>query len=132
MKNEIRPLLDHPLVSLWARSTIRQSRAFAKCLCAAVSYRLGGTFCFVMIEAMACGNADGRISRRSVREIIEMVSPAMWLTASRFCSRLKDLKLRPPRCRRAFEERFSARRMAHDYVETYRRIIKSMRGADDP
>jgi hypothetical protein len=27
-------------------------------------------------------------------------------------------------CRRAFEERFSARRMADDYVETYRQIIE--------
>jgi glycosyltransferase involved in cell wall biosynthesis len=82
-------------------------------------------FGLVMIEAMACGTPVIAYPEGSVPEIIEDGQTGFLVTdkdeAVRAVHRLDQLDRAAIRHR--FEERFSARRMAHDYVEIYRRLM---------
>lgn len=80
-------------------------------------------FGLVMIEAMACGTPVIAYPEGSVPEIIEKDTGFLVNNmdeAAAAVSRLDDLDRKAIRAR--FEDRFSARRMAHDYVEIYRRL----------
>jgi glycosyltransferase involved in cell wall biosynthesis len=82
-------------------------------------------FGLVMIEALACGTPviawrNGSVPEvieddvtgfvvDSVEEAVEAVNRVPWLER--------------PVCRKMFEERFDATRMARDYVEVYRRLV---------
>jgi len=83
-------------------------------------------FGLVMIEALACGTPvvawrNGSVSEviadgvtgfivDSIPEAVQAVRRVAWLN--------RDV------CRRVFEERFDAARMARDYVEVYRRLVQ--------
>jgi glycosyltransferase involved in cell wall biosynthesis len=82
-------------------------------------------FGLVMIEALACGTPVIAWRRGSVPEIltdgvtgyiVDSVDDAVR------AARCVDL-LRRDDCRRAFEQRFDATRMAHDYVRVYRELV---------
>jgi glycosyltransferase involved in cell wall biosynthesis len=79
-------------------------------------------FGLVMIEALACGTPVVAMRRGSVPEV--MSDPRSGFIcdsleeAVEAVARLPSLARRG--CRQVFEERFSARRMARDYVEVYR------------
>jgi glycosyltransferase involved in cell wall biosynthesis len=82
-------------------------------------------FGLVMIEAFACGTPVIAWRRGSVPEIVEhgvtgyiVDSIETAVDAVHRIDRLSRVA-----CRRAFEERFDARRMAADYVDVYRRTI---------
>ncbi|MGJ5181687.1 glycosyltransferase family 4 protein [Bradyrhizobium oligotrophicum] len=83
-------------------------------------------FGLVMIEAMACGTPVIAYNRGSVPEVIDdgvtgfIVEDE--LSAVSAVSRLSDLSR--GRVREQFERRFTARRMALDYVAAYRRLIE--------
>ena len=78
-------------------------------------------FGLVMIEALACGTPVIAFRRGSVPEIIDEGETGFIVddeeTAVRAVRRLDELDRRTVRA--AFERRFSARRMAEDYVKTY-------------
>jgi glycosyltransferase involved in cell wall biosynthesis len=82
-------------------------------------------FGLVMIEAMACGTPVIAFNRGSVPEIVEdgltgfIVEDAM--SAVGAIRRLPQLSRAAVRKR--FEERFTARRMAKDYLDVYNRLI---------
>ncbi|MFP3940023.1 MAG: glycosyltransferase family 4 protein [Thermoanaerobaculia bacterium] len=82
-------------------------------------------FGLVMIEALACGTPVVAWNEGSVPEIltdgvdgfvVESVEEAV-----RAVARIDTLDRRA--CRRTFEERFSARRMARDYLELYQDLV---------
>ncbi|MGE5546806.1 MAG: glycosyltransferase family 4 protein [Solirubrobacterales bacterium] len=86
-------------------------------------------FGLVMTEAMACGTPTIAWACGSVPEIIEngvsgfiVSSIEEAVTAVDACRQLDR-----GRCRDAFERRFSARRMAADYVMLYRGLVASRR-----
>ncbi len=82
-------------------------------------------FGLAMIEAMACGTPVLAFRRGSVPEIIdEGVTGCIVKTRSDAIRRLPDvLSLDRRGVRRRFEERFSATRMALDYVDVYHRAL---------
>jgi glycosyltransferase involved in cell wall biosynthesis len=86
-------------------------------------------FGLVMIEALACGTPVIAYRQGSVPEVIE---------EGRTGFIVKELEeaieavRRVPKvsrqcCREAFEERFTAARMAHDYLQVYENLIQSRR-----
>jgi glycosyltransferase involved in cell wall biosynthesis len=82
-------------------------------------------FGLVMIEAMACGTPVIAFPGGSVAEILEpgvtgfLVDDVEAATAAVGAARRLDRS----RCRARFEQRFSASRMARDYVGLYERVI---------
>jgi glycosyltransferase involved in cell wall biosynthesis len=82
-------------------------------------------FGLVMIEAMACGTPIIAYANGSVPEVIEHGVTGFLVEdlddAVQAVERIPTLSRR--RCREVFEERFSARRMAQDYVAVYERIL---------
>jgi glycosyltransferase involved in cell wall biosynthesis len=83
-------------------------------------------FGLVMIEAMACGTPVLAFNRGSAAEVVEPgVTGFLVDTVEEACLVMpKLLSLDRRKVRRRFEERFSATRMATDYVKLYNRMIR--------
>jgi glycosyltransferase involved in cell wall biosynthesis len=83
-------------------------------------------FGLVMIEAMACGTPVVAYPRGSVPEIIEdgvtgfLVANAE--EAAQAIGKIAQIDRRT--CRLQFEQRFTATRMAADYVNLYRQLLR--------
>ena len=121
----IQPLLDHPLVEYVGEITEAQKGAFlggAMALLFPIDWP--EPFGLVMIESMACGTPVVAIRGGSVPEILEHGVTGFIcdeleqaIDATR---RIRALDRRT--CRRAFERRFTAARMAEEYIQLYRRL----------
>src|SRR5262249_9994410 len=82
-------------------------------------------FGLVMIEAMACGAPGIAWAHGSVPEIIEDGAGfrvGEWEVAARGVGSLASFDRRG--CREVFERRFTAARMAEDYVSVYERLLE--------
>jgi glycosyltransferase involved in cell wall biosynthesis len=82
-------------------------------------------FGLVMIEAMACGAPVIAFNRGSVAEIVEDgVTGFIVEDETSAAGAVRDVaSLSRRTIRRKFEERFTARRMADDYLRLYRKLI---------
>ncbi|PHK94559.1 glycosyl transferase [Pseudoroseomonas rhizosphaerae] len=84
-------------------------------------------FGLVMIEAMACGTPVIAMRRGSVPEVLENGLTGFIIEnedeAVAAVPRIAELDR--ARIRRRFEERFTARRMAEDYVSVYQQLIEA-------
>jgi glycosyltransferase involved in cell wall biosynthesis len=122
---QIQPLLDHPLIEYVGEITEAQKGPFlggAMALLFPIDWP--EPFGLVMIESMACGTPVVAIRGGSVPEILEHGVTGFIcdeleqaIDATRRASML-DRRA----CRRAFERRFTARRMAEEYIQLYRRL----------
>lgn len=88
-------------------------------------------FGLVMIEAMACGTPVIAYRNGSVAEVLEngvtgfvVQRREEAIDAVRRCASLSRA-----RCREVFEQRFTAQRMARDYLDLYERLAEPMRHA---
>jgi glycosyltransferase involved in cell wall biosynthesis len=81
-------------------------------------------FGLVMIEAMACGTPVIAFNRGSVPEIIEdgLTGYIVEDETSAVARVAKLAALSRAAVRHRFEQRFTARRMAEDYLRTYRAL----------
>ena len=83
-------------------------------------------FGLVMIEAMACGTPVIAYRGGAVPEVIEEGHTGFIVEgledAVEAVRRVPELSRK--RCREIFDQRFTAARMAHDYVRVYERLIK--------
>ena len=87
-------------------------------------------FGLVMIEAMACGTPVVAFNRGSAPEIVEHgVTGFIVEDVTSAAGAVKQaVRLSRDGVRARFEERFTARRMAKDYLESYRTLIFGQRG----
>jgi glycosyltransferase involved in cell wall biosynthesis len=131
-EDEIRPLLDNPLVEFIGEITDREKAAFlgqATALLFPIDWP--EPFGLVLIEALACGVPVVAFRGGSVPEVIDdgvtgfivdCLEDA--IVATRNIHRL-DRK----RCREVFEDRFNATRMAREHVALYELLV-DRRSAD--
>jgi len=123
----IKPLLDPPLIEYVGEISDQEKSEF---LCGAIALLVtidwSEPFGLVMIEAMACGTQVVAFNRGSVPEIVEddvtgyIVEDE--LSAANAVNRITQLDRR--QVRKRFEERFTARRMALDYMGAYREVMQ--------
>jgi glycosyltransferase involved in cell wall biosynthesis len=124
----IKHLLDHPLIEFIGEITETEKNEFlgkAKALLFPVNWE--EPFGIVMIEAMACGVPVIAYSRGSVPEIIEDGISGRIVhdvdSAVEAVNRLTEIDRRV--CRQRFEKRFTAKRMAEDYLTIYQGLAKT-------
>lgn len=123
----IRPLIDHPLVEYIGEINDHEKPGFLSgALGLLLPINWPEPFGLVMIEAMACGTPVVAYNRGSVPEIIDegvtgfVVEDAISAVAA--VGRLPAINREAVRKR--FEERFTARRMALDYLAAYQKLTK--------
>ena len=84
-------------------------------------------FGLVMIEAMACGTPVIAYRGGAVPEVMEQGHTGFIVEGLEDAVEavLRVPELSRKRCREVFDQRFTAARMAHDYVQVYERLINS-------
>lgn len=121
----IRPMLDTPGVEFIGEIGEREKPAFLSgALALLVPIDWPEPFGLVMIEAMACGTPVIAFNRGSVPEVIEHgVTGFIVEDETNAASAVRHLPpLSRAKIRQRFEERFTARRMAQDYLDVYRAL----------
>jgi glycosyltransferase involved in cell wall biosynthesis len=130
--SEVEPLLDHPLVDFVGEIGEKDKVSFLnKALAMLFPIDWPEPFGLVMIEAMACGTPVIAYGCGSVPEVIEDGVTGFVVAdleeAVEAARRVVELDRR--RVRREFERRFSAPRMARDYVAVYETLARKPAGA---
>jgi glycosyltransferase involved in cell wall biosynthesis len=126
-RQEIAPLLDQPGVEYIGEiDEHAKSEFLGEALALLFPIDWPEPFGLAMIEAMACGTPVLAFRHGSVPEVIENGVTGLIVDtmdeAIRMLPHVVALDRRA--VRRRFEERFSATRMAKDYVQTYRDLLK--------
>lgn len=125
-ESEIRPLLDNPLVDFIGEVDDEGKQEViggAKALLFPIDWP--EPFGLAMIESMACGTPVIAFRRGSVPEVVDDGATGFVVEsveeATRAVRRVDDLSRH--RVRTVFEQRFTAERMARDYVDAYTQIV---------
>ena len=126
-RSEILPLIDGPGVDLIGEINEREKTKFlgeAAALLFPVDWP--EPFGLVMIEAMACGTPVLAFRCGSIPEVIEDgVTGKVVDSEQEAVAALPELLSYDRRAvRQRFDERFTAARMAKDYVSTYRQLLR--------
>ena len=126
-EERIKPMLNHELIEFVGEISDLEKNGFLG-NAAALLFPINWSepFGIVLIEAMACGLPVIAYPLGSVPEIIEEgVSGRLVNNMDEAVSAVKQIsRIDRQKCRKAFERRFSDRRMAHDYLTIYEQIVK--------
>jgi glycosyltransferase involved in cell wall biosynthesis len=130
-EDEIRGLLDHPLVEFVGEIDERQKAAFlgrASALLFPIDWP--EPFGLVMIEALSCGTPVVAFRRGSVPEVIEDGVTGFLVSSleEAVAATARASSLSRERCRAEFERRFTTARMTQDYLDVYRRLLADRGG----
>ena len=127
-KSEIEPLLNDPHIEWLGEISDKDKDEFlgnAYALLFPIDWP--EPFGLVMIESMACGTPVIAYDCGSVPEVMEDGVTGFIVRdlddAVNGVNRVRDLSRL--RCREVFEKRFTAERMANDYIDVYKRLIDS-------
>jgi glycosyltransferase involved in cell wall biosynthesis len=134
-RQQVEPLLDDPRIEFIGEIGERAKSEFlgeAQALLFPIDWP--EPFGLAMIEAMACGTPVLAFRSGSVPEVIEDG------VTGRIVSSIDEAIVALPEVialdrrtvRRRFEERFTAARMAKDYVNVYRKLLKRANVIDEP
>lgn len=126
----IRPLLTEPHVDFVGEIGEHEKEAFlgnAKVMLFPIDWP--EPFGMVMIESLACGTPVIAFGMGSVPEIIDhKKSGYIAYSVDEAVTALEHIdEIQRDKCRKIFEERFSAVRMAQDYCNLYERLIEESR-----
>jgi len=126
---QIRPMLRSPKVDYIGEITDQEKSDFLSgAIALLVPIDWPEPFGLVMIEAMACGTPVVAFNRGSVPEVVDDGLTGFIVedetSAIGAVDRLGHLSRE--KIRRRFEERFTARRMAQDYLGVYRSLMASV------
>ncbi len=124
-EQQIKPLLDHPLIEYVGEVTDEEKERFlgeAQALVFPIDWP--EPFGLVMIEAMACGTPVIAFRRGSVPEIVNHGTTGYIVdNCDEAVKALREIsKLSRRKVRSCFEKRFSSERMALDYVSLYQLV----------
>lgn len=129
-EQEIKPMLDSPQIEFIGEIGEKEKGEFlgnASALLFPIDWP--EPFGLVMIEALACGTPVIAYNRGSVPEVLEHGVTGFIVNdleeTVRAVEQLDTIDRRA--CRRVFEDRFSASRMARDYVTVYQQLINAKR-----
>jgi len=127
-ETEIRPLLRAPAVEYIGEISDNEKAEFlsgAACLLAPANWP--EPFGLVLIEAMACGCPAIAFHAGAMPEVIEDGVTGFIVDdePGAIGAAAQLSKLSRPAIRRRFEQRFTARRMAQDYLAVYRELIEA-------
>jgi glycosyltransferase involved in cell wall biosynthesis len=127
-RNDILPLIDGPGVEFIGEINEREKTKFlgeATALLFPIDWP--EPFGLVVIEAMACGTPVLAFRCGSVPEVVEDgVTGKVVESEDEAVAALTEVMSYDRRTvRRRFEERFTATRMARDYISTYHRLLKT-------
>ncbi|MCB9667354.1 MAG: glycosyltransferase family 4 protein [Myxococcales bacterium] len=124
----IKPMLDHPLIEFLGEIGDSEKDGFlGNALALLFPIDWPEPFGLVMVEALACGTPILARCRGSVPEIMESGTTGfVYETEAEGQSALRNIRAIDRRaCRKAFEQRFTARIMAQNYLEIYRALLES-------
>jgi glycosyltransferase involved in cell wall biosynthesis len=125
--NEIKPLLNHPLVNYSGEISLEEkNELLANAYALLFPIDWPEPFGLVMIEAMASGTPVIAYRHGSVPEVIQDGKTGFIVEdiAQAVAAVEKIGTLSRRRCRQVFEERFSATRMTRDYLTVYQSLIE--------
>jgi glycosyltransferase involved in cell wall biosynthesis len=125
-ETKIRPLLDDPLIEFIGEIGEAEKNEFlGNALAVLFPIDWPEPFGLVMIEAMACGTPTIAYRNGSVPEVLEDKKTGLIVDSLEDAVRAVDRisLLSRNTCRTIFEQRFSAKRMAADYLTIYRTLL---------
>jgi glycosyltransferase involved in cell wall biosynthesis len=132
-ESRIRPLLDHPLVEFVGEINEQQKQDFlGNALALIFPIDWPEPFGLAMIESMACGTPVIAFRRGSIPEVVDEGVTGMIVDhVEAAVSAVNQLgHISRKECRARFEKRFSAKRMALDYVKVYESILRESEGRE--
>src|SRR5215813_8007568 len=123
----IAPLLSDPLVEFVGEiGDVEKSEFLGNAYALLFPIDWPEPFGLVMIEAMACGTPVVAYRGGAVAELLETGYTGFVVESMEDAvdavRRVAELSRK--RCREVFEQRFTATRMAHDYVQQFERLIR--------
>jgi glycosyltransferase involved in cell wall biosynthesis len=131
--SRIKPLLDDPLIEFLGEiNESEKDRFLGEAAVVLFPVEWPEPFGLVMIEAMACGTPVVAFARGSVPEVIvDGVSGFVVESVDQAVDAVqRALGLSRRRCRDAFDQRFTASRMADEYLTIYERLLEASAGLD--
>jgi glycosyltransferase involved in cell wall biosynthesis len=126
-EQEIKKLMDHPLVEFVGEINEKEKEEFlgnAHALLFPINWP--EPFGLVMIEAMACATPVIAFRNGSVPEIIQNEKSGLIVdNAEQAVKAVEEIsRIDRHECRACFEEHFTSKRMAADYVNVYQEMIE--------
>jgi glycosyltransferase involved in cell wall biosynthesis len=123
---EVEPLLDHPLIEFVGEiSDAEKDEFIGNAMALVCPYDWPEPFGLVLIEAFACGTPVIAYRRGSIPEIVDHgVTGFICETIDEMVGAVGQVPfIDRKQCRAAFDQRFTADRMARDYVTLYERLL---------